>query len=609
MRERVIDALEEKAVAAWRDACERALDEQIGERGEAFVDRVMAAEQPLFVVEAASVVLDPPPPLPRWRRAAGIRVFAAMVITGAGGIAAVLSYGEVPEPVPAQHASPRTEARVAEAPGAPLLGVFTPGSRLEGTLPPEGTPGRPFPADLEPKILRYIEGYGRNWGPTFRFHGVIVVARDGEVAFARGFGVARPGTGTPNGPGTRFRIGMLTEQFTAAAILRLRDEGKLALHDPVAKFFRGPSGPEWLPAFPHAQDITVEQLLAHTSGLPNYTETPGFHVWKAVPHTTDQMLARIVSTPGSRHGWMGLEFDPGTAFDPSNSGYFVLGAIIERVTGLSYGEALDQLFFTPAGMQATTYGDAYDTGEQARGNVWNDEEGLDPPDPIDMSVFGGAAGLVSSALDLVKWDRVLHDGELLSRESAAAMVAPGPSGYGYGYTVSEGYGQRVAMFPGLIDGFNGAMLRFLEDRTVIVVLSNNEVVPGLRVGHDIAAIAHGDDPPERTEHAEVDIAPGTLSRFVGTYALSGATRSRYAGRVEPERLALLAQVHVRRTGDRLELDVPGHGRSRMHPMGQNRFFFKDHSGSTIRFELGDDKSALRLVLEYPDGELVLERTP
>ena len=304
---------------------------------------------------------------------------------------------------------------------------------------------------------------------------------------------------------------------------------------------------------------------------------------------------------------MPLEFEPGTDFSPSNANYYLLGAIVEQVSKVSYGEYVQANLFAPAGMTASTFGDAYETGEQAEGRVWNDEELLDPPDPIDMSVFGGAGGLVSTPGDLVRWNVALSNGTLLSSDSVAEMTKAGDHGYGYGLAVDHGYGQTVLSFPAAIDGFNGSMLHFTEDDTTVVVLCNTEVVPASRVAQDVAMLVYGDTPQRRREAHEVKIAPSTYPRYVGTYRLTEDTWSRYAELTDPERFAMLQTVHVRAYGDRLYFDVPGHGLTWMHPMGRGRFFFKDHSGNRVTFDLDDSKSARGMMLRSKNAAFAFRR--
>lgn len=588
--ERSLDDLEQLGLEAWRsDPAMETLIESIVEpnsEGVDFAARILAAETSPELRLAEPPGPNATPPAPASKRPWG-RAIAGLLL--GSGLAAAGVYALDPGPtdtfatVAGSAQTEPSDSRYAE-----------PDALGRPQFRESGTPGAPVPEDLDEAIATIVSDYGADWGPAFKFHGSIVVARDGEVVFAKGFGWADAENTVPNSVRTRYRLGLLTEQFTAAAVLQLRDRGELSLKDPVSRF---------VPNYPRGEEITVGQLLRHTSGIPNYTALPYFHTWKNQAHTTEQLVGRFSGLP--------LEFAPGTDFSPSNANYYLLGAIVEKASGMPYGEYVQTHLFEPAGMEQSTFGDVYgqpDIGaEQAHGRVWNDEELLDPPDPIHMSVFGGAGGLVSSPVDLVKWNEALYSGQVLAPQSVAEMSSPGESGYGYGLAVDHGYGQTVLSFPAAIDGFNGSMLYFDEDETTVLVLCNTEVVPASRVAQDVAMLVYGDTPERRREAHEVQIAPSTYGRYVGAYRLTEDTWSRYAELTDPERFAMLQQVHVRAFGDRLYFDVPGHGLTWMHPMGRGRFFFKDHSGNRVTFDLDQTKQARGMMLRSKNATFAFER--
>lgn len=578
-REHRLDALQLRALDAWRELGPDGDGATIEQPSIAFTDGLMdqlAATTPRLV----NMDLDVPPSTgsyapqsrSRWSRWVGGLAAAA------AGLA--LTAQLLPE---SNRGNPIAE-------DAAVLGdSSTEGAASAPNLPEDDRSGMALPEHLDDMVESYIADYGRNYGPAFKFHGVIVVAREGRVAYSRGFGTANP-TGDPNSIDTRFRLGLLTEPVTAVAAMQLVESELLELDAPVARY---------LPEYPRGEQITIRDLLTHRSGIPNYTDDPAFHAWKGEPHSTDAMVARFAD--------LQLEFEPGSSTAPSNSNYFLLGAIIERVTGQPFGQFVRAHQFEPAGMTGSSFGDAFESGEQAAGNVWNDEEILEPPERIDMSTFGAAGGLVASPADLVRWDRALRAGLLVSGDAQEQIATPTGAGYGFGWVVSRAYGQQLLSFPGAIDGYSGGMLRFERDGTTIIVLANTEVVPGSVVAQDVAMMVYGDMPPKRNEPAEIDIAPRTHHKYIGTYSIADRTRAQYGHMFDRDRFDLMARVHVQSEGDRLYFDVPGHARTWMHPMGRNRFFFKDHSGNQVSFELGEDRRASRLFVHYQDAEFELER--
>ena len=575
-REQRLDLLTERALDAW---CELGPDgdgaaqEEPSEAFSVGVLERLAATTPRLVTMDLEVPVAAPAARPRKTR------WLATITAAAAGVALALSLVAPDE----------GDAESNEA-AAVLSSAGTQGTSSDAPALPEDDRGAfSLPSDFDSLVESYIAEYGRNYGPAFKFHGVVVVAKDGDIAYSRGFGTANP-SGDPNSVDTRFRLGLLTEPITAVAIMQLVEQELVELDAPIARY---------LPAYPRGQQITIRDLLTHRSGIPNYTDELAFHTWKARPHTTDEMIERFAHLP--------LEFEPGSDTSPSNSNYFLLGAIIERVTGEAYADFVRRGQLEPAGMTSTTFGDAYDSGAQAEGNVWNDEEVLEPPDPIHMSTFGGAGGLVASPADLVAWDRALRDGLLVSRDALDQLSTPSSDGYGFGWVISRAYGQTLLSFPGAIDGYSGGMLRFQRDGTAIIVLANTEVVPGSVVAQDVAMMVYGDMPPKRNEPAEIDIAPRTHRKYVGMYSISNRTRAQYGHKFDESRFDLLARVYVESTGDRLYFDVPGHARTWMHPMGRNRFFFKDHSGNQVSFELGEDRRANKLIVHYQDAEFELDR--
>ncbi|MCK7490937.1 MAG: beta-lactamase family protein [Comamonadaceae bacterium] len=238
-----------------------------------------------------------------------------------------------------------------------------------------------------------------------RFSGSVLVARGGQIVLRKGYGMANYELSVPNGPETKFRLGSITKQFTAMAILQLESQGKLAVSDTVETVF---------PGFPNGGRITIRHLLTHTSGLPNMTEFPDYAKTMALPSTALETVGRFKDLP--------LDFEPGERLSYSNSGYVLLGAIIEKVAGRSYEEFVRENIFRPLGMDDTGY-DHPDAilKNRASGYEFADDR-LANARYIDMTIPHAAGGLTSTVDDLYKWDRALYTDKLLPRRRPGQAV-------------------------------------------------------------------------------------------------------------------------------------------------------------------------------------------
>lgn len=306
-----------------------------------------------------------------------------------------------------------------------------------------------------------------------------------DVLVAAGFGTANVERHVPATAQTVFRVGSVTKQFTAAAILQLVDEGKLSLGDDITTYMPEP------PA--DGKTITVGQLLNHTSGLKDYTDLPSFERWGRFPTTDEEVVAHFLDEP--------LDFEPGTAYRYSNSGYYLLGMIVEKVSGLEFDDYLRQRVLDPLDLRQTYYcHDEPIIPHRAAGYVWRDGH-LENAPFIHMNTPGAAGGICATPLDLVQWTRALYSGRVLSAGSLALMTTPRgaairgdqpdsgpPSGYGYGLMVSRLGGHLRIGHGGSINGFLAALSHYPDDGLTIAVLVNstNALNPG-SVADEIAA--------------------------------------------------------------------------------------------------------------------------
>jgi D-alanyl-D-alanine carboxypeptidase len=448
----------------------------------------------------------------------------------------------------------------------------------------EAEPIEPLRPDLAPIVATHVEHFGHNW-PSFRFHGAVLVAREGDIAMLQGFGYARLTEGVPNTPHTRFRLGTLGAPITAAMVLVLADTERLALGDPISKY---------LPDVPGGDEITIEHLLAHRSGIECFTHTVGFQTWKRSGHTIDQTM-QLVPPGGS--GPSDIEITP------SNSNYLLLGAIIERVTGEPFGDAARRLVLQPAGMLATSYGDG-DTAP-ALGMQWNEDEAIDVVGEVDPTAYGSAGGFVSTVEDLHRFLHAISSGALLSVDARAQLFGRTPDDPGFGFVPNIEGGRRVVRWAGGIDGSAGAIEHVPADATTIVVLANGEVVPPVTIVEAIDAVIAGQEPPAWEEPRAAPIALADQLPAVGDYVITERSLSQLEQWADPEQLEQLMRIRIVQRGEYLLLDVPGHARRRMHPLTARRFFFKDVGRTTAEIAHTADGTR-RLGLRKGDGPSAME---
>lgn len=303
-------------------------------------------------------------------------------------------------------------------------------------------------------------------------NGTVLVAQGDDVLYAEGFGEADMTWGVPNTPDTRFWLASVTKQFTAALTLKLVEEGAFALDDPITAI---------LPDYPAEQgdQVTVRMLLNHTSGIPSMTGMPDFMQERtADTFTVDEMLAVFSEEP--------LEFEPGDGWAYNNSGYYLLGALIEAATDMTYAEALRAKLFGPLGLDDTGYVDGtvidgLATGYQDAGTGYTHARYIDPSVPY-------AAGMLYSTVgDLHRWNRALYGGEVFADPATlAAMTTPegaaADTGYGYGIGVGEqelgGEARTVYQHSGGIFGFSTQLAYLAADAYTVAVLDNTEGASG-----------------------------------------------------------------------------------------------------------------------------------
>ena len=375
----------------------------------------------------------------------------------------------------------------------------------------------------------------------------VLVRRGDQILLRKGYGSANLELDVPMRPELVFRLGSITKQFTSAAIMMLVDQGKLALGDDVRKY---------VPEYPsHGPTVTIEQLLSHTGGVPNYTEQPAFHKRGRDDLSHAELLATFKDLP--------LDFAPGTQWKYSNSGYYLLGMVIEKVTGKSWAAFLGERIFTPLGMTHTRQGDVAPIIPGRVAGYDRADDGFDNSEYLSMTGPFAAGALVSTVDDLARWDRAIGDGKLLKKASWARVFSARrlPDGssthYGFGWGISAVQGHPAVWHNGGIPGFSTAIVRVPDQRLVAIVLCNSS--PALtnpdELAFRLAATALG---KPFIEPKPIALAPAALDRYVGVYKVSDRAR-----------------LVVRRDGDHLTLQRTGRGLLALDAETDGRFFVKD----------------------------------
>jgi CubicO group peptidase (beta-lactamase class C family) len=296
------------------------------------------------------------------------------------------------------------------------------------------------------------------------FNGTALVAENGKVIYKSGFGMANMEWSIRNTPDTKFRLGSITKQFTAMLILQLVDQGKVKLDGKISDYL-----PEYRKDI--GEKVTVHQLLTHTSGIPSYTSQPGF--FDNVSRNPYK-VADFVTNYTSKD----LEFEPGSKYSYNNSGYFLLGAIVEKITGKSYEQALKENILDPLGMKNTGY-DHHNTllAKRAAGYA-KTENSYDNAPYLDMSIPYAAGSMYSTVEDLYLWDQALYEDKLISAKSKELMYKPFLQNYAYGWVVNNASFKlndqpvQVIRHGGGINGFNTMIVRFPKEKNLIVILDN-----------------------------------------------------------------------------------------------------------------------------------------
>lgn len=396
------------------------------------------------------------------------------------------------------------------------------------------------------------------------FMGSAIVAIGDEIVLDKGYGSANLSCNIPNDGATKHRIGSVTKQFTAVAVLLLQEQGKLSLDAPISTYLD--DTPEAWSA------ITVKHLLNHASGIPNVTNLPKFGTQKFLPTTRDELIAIFRDLP--------LEFTPGDKYSYSNSGYVLLSSIVEDTSGEPYADFVREAIFEPLGMSDTAIEDNSSIVRNRASGYILTPSGLTRADYVNMDIPTGAGALYSTTRDLVKWQRGLFGGKLLSPASLEQYLTPFKGDYALGVMVNERDGDTAIWHNGGIEGFN-SWLGYDPDREIIVaVLANINGPSADKLGISLMRVARGEDVvlPSDREAAVIDTA--ALAQYEGTYALAPTFK-----------------IRVFLEGEQLKAQATGQSAFDLFAQeGEGDFFFLKVVDAQLRFNRGADGEVESLTL-------------
>lgn len=397
------------------------------------------------------------------------------------------------------------------------------------------------PNDIARKVDTYIKAFNKAT-TAGQVHGHIFVAKEGEVLINRGYGKVDYESGASITDGTVFLIGSVTKPITAIAIMQLHEDGLLDISDSVSRY---------IPEQTRGDEMTISQLLSHTSGLLRDARVNLYH-----PIARDELVTKIAGEP--------LLHDPGTEYSYSNAGYSLLAWIVEVVSGQTYEDYLHDHIFAPLGMDSTgAVAFNEDLPGVAAGHyVVDSQVKKELASVFELSVFWGAGNVYSTAADLYLLDRALYTDELLAQETVEAMMVDG-----LGWGVMDFNGHRGAGHNGLLwNGYSATFQRYPQEDLAVIILMNvgNRDNVALNIGQVLTTIASGEEYSLPRVQKQIELEEAELSKFAGDYELQGN------------------QVSIRLANGRLVLDPLG---QEFLPSSKTEFFAQGSEYRRIVFTL------------------------
>ena len=402
----------------------------------------------------------------------------------------------------------------------------------------------------------------------------VLVSQNGDIIYQKGFGYADIEKKIPVTPDTKFKIGSVSKQFTAVAILKLQEEGRIKTEDKLSKY---------IPDFPRGNEVTIYQLLTHTSGIHDYNSTPNLDMTKPV---TPQALLDIIKK-------LPYDFNPGERYLYNNSGYFILGYIVAQLSGKTLSEYLNDTFFKPLGMKNSGI---YETNIvlncEAQGYSMNGEK-IKKADFQEMSWASGVGSIYSTTKDLYKWNEAIFNGKVLSDATlkAAFTQAVLNSGakvdYGFGWFLITNRGFKFIQHSGGVSGFSAYLERQPENKLTVCVLLNSLPSPdGIQPtinGHAISEFILQDKMKQQNVGADTVVSENILKKYVGRYNYG-------------QGMAMWVTLQDKQLYGQMTMMEA----SPLTPISENEFYFKARNAK-IKF-VSDTSSKVDRLFQYQNGE-------
>jgi CubicO group peptidase (beta-lactamase class C family) len=458
-------------------------------------------------------------------------------------------------------------------------------------LPPALAPSPSLseaPASVADSLDRYLSARTE----LGRFSGAVLVAKGDRILFRKGYGFADVARGTPYTPETRHAVASITKMFTSMAALKLRDTGKLKLDDSVCAHLTGcPAA--WKP-------VTVQHLMRHTSGIPDYEDPLELGSEKYLSVMTRGGTSRRLVEEARKKP---LDFPPGTKFRYSNTGYLVLAAVVENASGVPFNDFVTRTLLRPAGMARAGLFDGTSVPEGLATGYTHAELGwakllagtpltaghLAARPRLPLTPPAGDAGLYATVDDLLAWSRAMDGGALVPKGEADEVFAPGLENYGYGWFSGEGFRRRRYRHNGALPGYTSDFVKFPDEGITLVVFCNVDRARLSAIVRDASAIVLGEPWDMPVSGAVAALSAEDYVRLEGVYAMADGRK-----------------LTVTKKPDLLTAELEGRYAAGLIPLSPTRFYFPLGDG-TATFTLGEDGRALSVNVRYSAEDHVARR--